>query len=460
MRRWAIVAVLGVGACHEPRGRAIPPPPVAVTIARPVTAPDAAAPPPTPAEPPASTDPLALRGEPVTLGFLRDGTLVLASDRDLLAHSPGGAPRHRRLAEGEVVMLDPSNAQGDGLVIMGRTTFTLLDGALKELFHGEATQLMMAGGALAVTKPAPAVLLGASGALVRLVLPPSTVPITPEGLSVAPSGKFAVVTWTLDRPGDLQRDAGIYALPGGQYLGPGAPMSMMALAPGASFHGDAVYAVVAGEVRVIDLATAKITRRGKLPCPKGEIAGNPMVSPDGARLLITCGADGLALDPATFVVRRRYPRILPGCDNGNILPAHFERARPSVLVVEGCGGIARLDVATGVYACGDSPGVLGAPYEIGPGGGGPVLPADRRAVPHCTPGDGGMASLGDGYHYGTTDTGETFVIGAAGRLSLGNQPSIPSISADAKRLVYATGDRVVVRGLPDGKELQSYRILK
>lgn len=89
-------------------------------------------------------------------------------------------------------------------------------------------------------------------------------------------------------------------------------------APTSALVGDMHYAVASGVLVATDLSTGAV-RRASL-CPKANFAGNPMPSPAGDLLLVTCDADGLAIDPRTLATKRRYTKIMPGCDNGDFLP--------------------------------------------------------------------------------------------------------------------------------------------
>ena len=81
-----LLVVLGVACSEErpaPKNPAVPPPPPLATVV--VATPSAAA-----SAPIAQKDPNKLEGRPTSAAFLRDGTLVIASDFELLTIDHGG----------------------------------------------------------------------------------------------------------------------------------------------------------------------------------------------------------------------------------------------------------------------------------------------------------------------------------------------------------------------------------
>jgi hypothetical protein len=210
---------------------------------------------------------------------------------------------------------------------------------------------------------------------------------------------------------------------------------------------------------VRDLATGSVLRRGRIGCPRNAQtiygAGNVIVAPAGDKLVLTCEMDGLAFDAKALRRTRVLPHLIPGCDNGPILPAHFSEDG-SRLILEGCGGEARLDVATGKFQCGDADGLMGGDYEM-------LMPAPKRTrppqasgVPPC------RASANPSVSYSRLAAGysrewgpdEQALVGPKGvRIVLpGN--AMPVVAPTGDRFAYPSDDKVIVRSLPSGATLQ------
>jgi hypothetical protein len=166
---------------------------------------------------------------------------------------------------------------------------------------------------------------------------------------------------------------------------------------------------------------------------------------------VTCGEDGVVLDATTLATRRRLPSIMPGCDNGPFLGGEILKDGRT-LRLDGCGGEAKLDLQTGNYACGDDPGLLGAPYDMGVGlPGRPRMPTGRERVPRCAKGDSQTTRLGSSDTYRLDQSDHYAVVFNGGALSLGDDAGYPVIAPDESEIAYTSGDRVVVRSLPGGK---------
>jgi hypothetical protein len=236
--------------------------------------------------------------------------------------------------------------------------------------------------------------------------------------------------------------------------------------PRVAHAGPSGFVVEGRRLERIDLRTAKVDRQTTIRCGKDLEVGNPTPSPSGGLVLVTCGDDGVVLDGMTLLERRRISRIIPGCDNGGTLGGVVLDDGHTMLL-SGCGGEAKLDLATGRYVCGDNSGVLGAPYDIAPvfavGPGGvptmttpvaPSAPAGRERVPRCTPESeaGQTTMLGPTSRYRLLHGEQRLTIKHVGgkTIELEEDASYPSVAPDDSVFAYPRGARVVVRSLPDG----------
>ena len=378
---------------------------------------------------------------------------------------------------------------------------------LHEIYRGLAR--MLDGGLVvpAATRPAPdkelddeAVVLVHETSAVRLVLPAGPGPREVTAVHTRAAGDVAVVSWRMQ---DGAARAHAYRFGTGAPLGPAAPLGESSLDPTSSVEGELQYYIalapprsetprlsqsssrsgsfpsnppppeppvlvagppgsvwptpslgydaesgaVARSVVVRDLAKQRTLRQRTIPC-RGFL-GNPVASPDGLTLLVTCGNDGVVLDARTLTERRRIPNVIPGCDNGMALDGRILPGAP-ILLVEGCGGIAKLDLGSGRYLCGDDAGVMGAPYDA-------MAPGTTRryrkpSAPRCTPSGRDeyrepLGARGDYAYMAETQT----VLGSGGaRFTLEPDASTLVLSADESRLAYLTATTVVVRALPSG----------
>lgn len=104
---------------------------------------------------------------------------------------------------------------------------------------------------------------------------------------------------------------------------------------------------------VRDLIQGQTVRQREIPCPR-DFLGHPVVSPDGSLALVVCGATVHVLDAATLKERRRIPGVVGSCPSVP-LEARVLAGSPAVLQLHVCGAVARIDLATGLHVCGDSP---------------------------------------------------------------------------------------------------------
>lgn len=444
-----LTLVLAFASCTEKSERPrIPVVPAAtVVVAPPTIASDAAV--------AATPDATRIDGDPSALAFLENGALAVATEKELVV-ADGAGPLRRVQLRGRTPKLDRD--QGEGIVLDGAGDDVVLleTPTLRELYAGPGFAVMGSPHAIATTGAAPSVLLQHRGKLVRFELPPGRSKRV-DSVDLSGSGRHAVVTWSLDDT--IDAEAAVFDADAGRRIGAVRPMPVFATQPLATIAGDRQIAIDDRKVVVVDLATATVVRSANVACPKNAFLGNPKASADADLVLVTCGSDGIALEAKTLAPKRRYARIMPGCDNGEILPAHFEPNAKSELVVEGCGGIARLDLATGKYRCSDEIGLVGAEYEIvSPGPNGPMrqAPAGRENLPHCTPEDRAMhLRLGSSDTYWMVygdEHGE--LVHRGGTIALDAGATLHTLSRDEKKIAYAVKGRVVVRTLPEGKVVQ------
>lgn len=397
----------------------------------------------------ATIDPKRIDGDPVGLAFLDDGGLALATDTEVAVAGASGISGRVPL-KGRSARLEG----GQGIVLEGRSEVALLETpSLRELYSGPGYVLTRPSQAIATTGSATSVLVQHAGKLARFTLPPGKSKRV-DTIEITASGKHAVVTWSIEDTMDA--DAAVFDVATARMIGHARPMPAFSVAPTASLVGDLQVAIDKNEVLVIDLASAAIVRRAKVACPKDSFLGNPTSAPGSDVVLVTCGADGIGLDAKTLAPRRRYPRIMPGCDNGELLPGHFDQAK-NELVLEGCGGIARMELATGKYRCSDEIGLAGAEYDVAPSpnGSGRRAPPGRENLPHCTKDDDAMnMGIGTSGTYAITYGEPSAIVHAGGRIELEPAASQFAIARDEKRIAYAVKGRVIVRSLPAGAIIQ------
>lgn len=383
-------------------------------------------------------------GAPDVVSFLRDGSLLVATDKEVVVVD-GAGKLHRAVTGGRAVKIDPTVA-GEGVVLEGSSELVLLDTpSLRELYRGPGTALSRPAEAIDVHG---AVLVPIGGKLVRFTLPAGKEK-RGDTVELVNGDELAVVTWMLEDT--MEAEAAVFDVATGRLIGRALPMPLFAMQPIAVVAGTRQIGIDKGSVVAIDLTSAAVVKTSKLACPKGSFLGNPMAIDGGDLVLVTCGADGITLDARTFAQKRRIPRIIPGCDNGEILPAHLDPKAKGVLVVEGCGGEARLDLGTGVYRCSDEIGLVGAEYEMVPGGPGRRAPPGRENVPRCTKEDeAANMRIGTSGTYAFAYGEVPSIVHAGGTILLEEGAGAPALSPDEKKVAYAVSDRVIVRSLPSG----------
>ena len=327
-----------------------------------------------------------------------------------------------------------------------------------------------------------AVVLEHGGRLVTLLLPPGHGKEV-TALRLRAADDLAIVTWQ----SDSQPHADAYVLSTGKRIGTGVPHDSMspietllghvqyyvalvpAPAPAPTSHGSSSSMPPASMMDTLamptpavgyeegsprralvvrDVFTGTVLKQRVIPC-KGMLA-NPTVSPDGNTVLVTCGGTAIVMDGRTLAEKRRVGSVIPGCDNGFDLGGHIESGTPATLVIEGCGGVARLNLGTGRFVCGDNAGVMGGPYlamdtttKFTP----PKVPACTVAeeTSHQTLGTRGL------YTYLMDDK----VVRGPGATTIQLEPdsSMPALSLAEDRMAYVNDKKIVVRELPSGKVL-------
>lgn len=314
---------------------------------------------------------------------------------------------------------------------------------------------------------AAAVLLAPNGTTATRLVPPPGKKAHVDAVNVTKSGRFAVGTWRIEPDSEVEAIA--YDLATGRPIGSAIRMSQLGDTPAAVFDGDRQVGIRRDEVVVIDLASGAELRKARIGCPPQRagttdaeiVRGNPIVDPRGLRLVVTCNEDAVLIDARSLRTIRTFPSIVPGCDNGGTLPAHFSEDS-ATLVVEGCGGEAQLDLASGKYRCGDSDQLMGAPYEPrGPGT--EARPAQSIGVRPC--GDGGAFSssiiqLSASYRSVSTQDGVALVGPGAVRFALPETAAVTgglAVSPKEDRFAVVTGDAITVRALPGGSVLRELK---
>ncbi len=387
-----------------------------------------------------------------TVQFLADGTLIATGTETLLARAPTPTPTPtptaraavKRLVIGKTTMAQASPELA-GLVLRGETEVTLLaTPSLDVLYRGASEPAMGTGNAVSVGEP-PQALLQFGGKLLRLSAPKSAPALGPvETVRLLLSQTRINVTYTEGASALFDQN--------GTLLGEGVPLPAFPRnVPRGGVAGDVAYRVTGSRLARIDLKTGKATRATTVRCKKDEELGNPTPSPNGELLVVTCGGDGVVLDGRTLVERRRIDRVMPGCDNWPMLSGRFLPDNRTLLL-EGCGGEAKLDASTGRYQCGDAPGVLGAPYMMMMGQNVPAAPTGRDKLPLCNA-DGQANRVGRGvysFFYGE----KISVKHAGGGFELEDGAGLPALSPDESVMAYVRGALVIVRALPSGKILE------
>lgn len=429
-------------ACASPQPTA-PPRVIAAT----------AEPPPEPARPPAPVpEPAADAGPPVTLEtvttieYVADGTLVLAGPTSLVARAPDGALKRVAIEPNAVVGV---SSRFPGVVVQAPAGETKLyeTPSLSQLYAGKGEPLLLSQN---VIRNERSVLFQRAGKLQTITLPSSV----KEGAQIE---ELTTVTptrlnLTYGLEGVDTKLALLFDADTGSVVGEGVPIEgFSGLAPKGGIAGKIGYRIEGQQVVRVDLETGKVDRRATTACKAGQDFGNPTPSPSGELLLLTCDNDGIVLDGKTLAKRRQIPRILPGCDNGPILGGAV-LADGSTLLLEGCGGEAKVNLKTGKYLCGDSAGVMGAPYEML--GAAPTqtrMPAGRAKTPPCNEGYVSQANIGRSRRYKRLYD-PSMLIADGKKIALeADAEYLGALAPDEKSYAYLRGGRVVIRSLPDGK---------
>jgi hypothetical protein len=292
--------------------------------------------------------------------------------------------------------------------------------------------------------------------LARLILPRADEVIV-DNVNLTASGHFAIVTWREGLDGGTRDRAQAYSLATMKPTGDVLPMPSMSMdGPRATLDGDRQVGLRGEDVVVIDLATASVLRKAHLACPPrppgaGEIhRANPTVDPRGANILVTCDLDGVLLDAQTLRPKRTFTHLVPGCDNGYDLGAHFN-ADGSRLILEGCGGEARLNVTTGKFSCGDGDGLMGQSYDSTS----QTRPSQAIGVPRCRADADSSTTLSPvSAHYVHEQGPDTNVLIGPGSVRVKLEEGIrPSVSPKEDRFAYTDGTTVFLRALPSGAPL-------
>ena len=447
------IALLVLGAC---RSVDAPPPPPVVLAPPSASAPiDAAVASTTldagPAEPPDS---------PSTVAYVADGTLLVVGRRTLLARAANGTTLRRRLA-GDATVQHAEGARG--VVISGDDLVELVaTPSLAVLYHGAGTPTPSTPTAI-VVDDGHAVVMQQGDAIVRFAIPTERQGTPIAGVTTVASGARVDVAYQTDNDGFAGT---LFDAKSGAFIGPGfADRGSASYVPLSGVANDAAFVVKGDRLARIDLMTAKVTRQTAIGCGKDHVAGNPTPSAAGDLVLVTCDNDGIVLD-GMLKVLRRIPRIMPGCDNGYSLGG-LVLADNHTLLLSGCGGQAKIDLATGRFTCGDGAGIVGAPYELfptqtmGPGGPvagarGPVAPPGRATLPRCTKDQTNTVG-----HTGRfrMSYGAELTIESDGAKPIVLDASAPwAIAPDEKSIAYVNGEIVVVRALPGGEPIAELRL--
>jgi hypothetical protein len=444
MRRSVVVSAIAFAACHPSHDAPSNPLREALSIAPPV---DAAVPIADAAVVDAA--PAAEIDSPGTVGYVSDGTLLAFGQKFLLARSRAGEIARYRLPEGANVDVPPNLR---GVVVRTESSATLLaTPQLTVLYDGPGAPLQGSPNVVVVARDH-ALAFQKGDELARLVLPGEI--DSARSLRLVAHETRANVTFERETDSGTKESAALYDLATGARIGRGVPVNttFSTLALGAAL--DTVGFVVEGKsVSRIDLEKGIVVRRGVIACGPDLPVANPTPSPAGDLLLVTCGNDAVILDGATLKSRRRIPSVMPGCDNGPYLGGEILKDGRT-LRLDGCGGEARLDLQTAKYACADDPGLLGAPYDMGMGTPhGPRVPTGREHVPRCARGDSATSWLGSSDRYRLDQSDHYTVVFDGGSVSLGENVGYPVIAPDESTFAYTSGDKLVVRSLPEGNVL-------
>jgi hypothetical protein len=392
---------------------------------------------------------------PQLVTFLGDGTLLAVGDHTLVARATTGAIARALLPPKASVQY--SNDLAGVIVLDGDVASILATPSLALLHRGPGAPLTGSSAALAVDD-GQSVLVQSGDRFAKLTLPTELKTARPTSLVGVLGGTRFNLTVETEAPGGGTLAHGVLYEATGAHLGKGIPLEPFAInVPRGGHANDAGFFVEGKRVFRVDFRTAAITAQRDVSCPRDRDVGNPTPSPSGELLLVTCGEDAVVLDGRTLTERRRFPRVIPGCDNGPVLGGVILPDNHTMRL-QGCGGEARVDLATARYLCGDSAGLLGAPYDVGVPTPGvtpsrPHLPAGRASVRPCNEGvsDGTSNIFGLTGRYRIADHGKGLVIEhAKGTLPLENLTNYPVIAPDDSSVAFLREETIFVQRLPDG----------
>jgi hypothetical protein len=391
--------------------------------------------------------------EAATVSALGDGTWIAYGTRTLLAVAADGRATRYALAEGSRVATSEGLEgvvveHGDDQVLLSTPDLTVLERAKKAHIVETLSALYLAA--------EHAVLLVGRGKALRVKLPPTVKDPRVSDVRVIAGGTRVNVMLFDDASQTSVAQALLYDIGTGALVGRGVPMSDYSTpAPLGGYVGYSGFVADGTTVSRVDLRTGKVVQSSTIRCPKDEPFGNPTPNASESVVLVTCGADGVVLDGATLREKRRIPRIMPGCDNGGMLGGLF-LADDRTMLLQGCGGEAKLDVGTGKYLCGDDAGLLGAPYDMAMSPGQPPsrrLPAGRDRVPKCTSAQasGAVTVLGASGTVRLVQSGERLrVTHGAKSITLEEDAQYPTLAKDERSFAYPRGKGVIIRSLPAG----------
>lgn len=391
---------------------------------------------------------------PSQIEFQQNGALVVTTPRSVCAVDSNG--------KGRCIPVPPKSsvtaASREGLVVETRNDATLYaTPSLDELFRGD-----LRDDGFVFRKADTTIAMQMSGKLVALKLPKSHDGQAPNAIERTASGTYAILFFY------GENDSLVYEVATATLIGKLPPLLNVSGASQVRIVGDRLFAIERGQMSIRELPTLRIVRKRAIPCGNKEVGlGNIVVSPSETHVLVTCGWDGILLDGKTLNPLKRFSKIIPGCDNGVDLPASFDKVNEKELVVEGCGGEARLNLSTGTYRCSDNPGIVGAPYAMMPDDVPSKAPAGRENLPSCTSEKEREARASVLYlddartHWLERESEEADVDvlhGPGVRISLDAcTPNTVALAKDASRFACVEGDSVVVRALPKGDEVARFK---
>jgi hypothetical protein len=430
-----------------------PVPSASAASARPLVAALVDAGPPAPEKPP--------RQAILNAGYAPDGTLVVVKDDAVVTYAPDGKSAREPILASELVLW---RSTGSFVVTAGEDARILTVNPLREVYRGHGRSLQDSDAIVQTTAGDPERDLGVA------VVPPdgSTVKILSplpkgEGARVGSIGfttddRFAVVTADVPTPDGNSTGAALaYDLTSGHAPVPALPgATNFGMQPMMTLEGDHEVGFRGDEVVVIDLATGATLHRAPFRCRHvGEdyhSRGNPKIDPAGHHLLATCDDDGVLFDYPSLRRVRTYSRLVPGCDNGFFLPGHFSDGG-ATFTIEGCGGESRLLLATGKYLCGDSDGLMGAPYEMGLDPRMKGRPAAAIGVPVChsqEEREHALWRVSERFALESTAAGNVIVGPGHARIPVPESTVNPAVSPDESRFVTSDGVHVVEHAIRSG----------